>query len=99
MKLSSDLCAGISLIGILIAVTSALIAILIGVMIIGGNPWARYYGPAFAFFGMIPAVLFGAIVFLIFYRESKRMKQVEAEEELIRKLALERLEKDKLRSI
>ncbi len=98
MKLSSDLCAGVSLIGILVAVPSALIAILIAVMIVGGNPWAKYYGPIFTFFGAIPAAVLGAIIFVFFYRESKRMKQVEAEEELIRKLALERLEKDKLRS-
>ena len=98
MKLSSDLCAGVSLIGILIAVPSALITIIIAVMMVGGNPWAKYYGPLFTFFGAIPAVLLGALIFVFFFRESKRMKQVEAEEELIRKLALERLEKDKLRS-
>ncbi len=93
MKLSSDLCAGISLIGILLAFPSAILGFLLMVV---QNPWTKFYGPMFTFFGAIPAFLLGLILFVTFYRESKRIKQVEAEEELIRKLALERLEKDKL---
>lgn len=95
MKLSSDLCAGISLLGLIMAVPAALLGFM---LLISKNSWALVWGKTLTFFGALPVCVFGLVVFVIFYRESKRVKQVEAEEELIRKLALEKLEKDKLRS-
>ncbi|MFH1470197.1 MAG: hypothetical protein ABIF01_00450 [Candidatus Micrarchaeota archaeon] len=93
MKLSSDLYAGISLLGVIVAIPSALLGI---VLLISKGKWVEYYGQWFAFLGAFPAFLVGLIVFIVFFRESKRMRQVEAEEELIRKLAIEKLARDKL---
>jgi hypothetical protein len=89
MKISSDLCGGISLLGALLAGSAALMAIM---LLFSKNANAR----TFMFFLAVPAFFAGIIVFAIFYRESKRVRDLEAEEELIRKLALEKLENDKL---
>jgi hypothetical protein len=89
MKLSSDLCAGISLFGILLAGCFGLV----GMMLVFSS---HSLSKSLMLFVAAPAFLLGIIIFVAFYRESKRIRQVEAEEELIRKLAIEKLEKEKL---
>ena len=89
MKLSSDLCAGISLIGALVAACFAFVGLVL--LLFSQNSGKM----AFVILS-IPGFFAGVIIFGVFYRESKRIRQVEAEEELIRKLAIEKLEKDKL---
>ena len=88
MELSSDLCAGISLFGILIGAFFAIVGLL---LVFSAHSMAK----TLLFFS-VPGFFAGIVIFTVFYNESKRIKQVEAEEELIRKLALEKLEKDKL---
>jgi hypothetical protein len=88
VNLSSDLCAGISLFGGLIAAFFALVGLL---LVFSGHSMAKTLVLL-----SIPGFFAGVVIFTVFYNESKRIKQIEAEEELIRKLALEKLEKDKL---
>lgn len=89
-KLSSDLCAGASLIGAIIAAVFGLLGLL---LMFSKNELAK----TLIFFLALPAFFFGVITFVAFYRESGRRRQVETEEELIRKLAIEKLERDKLK--
>ena len=89
-KLSSDLCAGVSLVG---GITAAVFGLMSMLLAISKNDMAR---PLLLFFAF-PGFMVSLVVFVVFYRESTRMRHLEAEEELIRKLAIEKLEKDKLK--
>jgi uncharacterized membrane protein YciS (DUF1049 family) len=88
MRISSDLCSGVSLFGAFVAACFALV----GLMLL----FSKHSLAKTLVILSIPGFFAGIVLFTVFYRESVRIKQVEAEEELIRKLALEKLEKDKL---